>query len=145
MHRLSLLLARYLGGKSPLLDHSYADPSRIDAERRALTGIHRGVANWDAAWAALLNRSLTDPVEISAHLGEVRQPALVVTGMQDKVVPAADSEATARALPDATLSELPACGHLPQEECPAMVMDVVGRWLVLEGLAEAEPAAGGTS
>jgi pimeloyl-ACP methyl ester carboxylesterase len=126
---LSLLLARYLGGTSPLLDYSYADPTRIDEQRRALTGIHRQMANWDAAWAALLNHSLIDPVEISQHLAEVTQPALVITGAEDQVVPVQDSRATADALPNASFAVVPGCGHLPQEECPELVEQVVTDWL----------------
>jgi len=127
--RLTLLLARFLGGDSPLLDLSYADPARIDDERRALTGIHREMANWDIAWGALLNHSLADPVEISAHLTEVRQPVLIVAGDRDQVVPVADSEAAAAELPNAQFVLLPDCGHVPQEECPAPVADAVSNWL----------------
>jgi len=127
--RLTLLLARYLGGESPLLDYSYADPTRIDDQRRVLTGIHREMANWDVAWSALLNHSLTDPVEISAHLAEVKQPVLVVAGAMDQVVPVADSEAAAAELPNAQFRLLPDCGHVPQEECPAQVADAVSSWL----------------
>ena len=135
--RLTLMLARMLGTDAPLLDYSYAEPSRIDEERRALTGAHREMANWDAAWAALLARSLTDPVTVSEHLAEITQPALVITGTADRVVPPADSLDAARALPNATYAELPGCGHLPQEECPALVMDIVDQWLdALTGRAD---------
>ena len=127
--RLTLLMARWLGTNSPLLDYGYADPTRIDAERRELTGVHREMANWDVAWAALLQRSLTDPVEVAKHLGEIKTPALVITGTADRIVPPADTLDAARAMPNATFAELPGCGHLPQEECPAEVMDVIGQWL----------------
>ncbi|MGD8206767.1 MAG: alpha/beta hydrolase, partial [Thiohalocapsa sp.] len=50
--RVALLLGRWLGVTSPLLDLSYADPSRITPERRELTGIHRLVSGWDLAWGA---------------------------------------------------------------------------------------------
>ena len=129
LQRLSLLLARYLGGTSPLLDYSYANPSLIDDQRRALTGIHRQMANWDVAWAALLDHSLTDPVEIAQHLGEVRQPVLVMTGSEDHVVPVADTKATARELPNASFALLSGCGHVPQEECPQLVSDAIAKWL----------------
>ncbi len=129
MDRLTLLLARMLGTDMPLLDYSYADPGLIDEERRTLAASHREVANWDAAWAALLSRSLTDPVEIGAHLGEISQPALIITGAEDQIVPPADSLEAARALPNATFAELPGCGHLPQEECPAQVFDIIEQWL----------------
>ena len=127
--RLTLLLARTLGTDMPLLDYAYADPGRIDEERRARAAVHQAMANWDAAWAALLARSLTDPVEIAAHLTKIDTPALVITGTADRIVPPADTLEAARALPNATFAELPGCGHLPQEECPALAMDVIDQWL----------------
>jgi len=129
MQRISLGLARYLGRNSPLLDYSYADPSRIDEERRALTGAHRLMAGWDLAWGALLQRSLTDPVTIAERLGEIKQPVLVLTGDADRIVPVSDTVTTAEALPNATLVQLPGCGHLPQEECPDQVEAAIGNWL----------------
>jgi pimeloyl-ACP methyl ester carboxylesterase len=135
MERISLLLARYLGGEtSPLLDLSYADPSLIDDERRRLTGIHRQMANWDLAWAALLQRSLTDPVRVSEQLGDVEQPVLLIAGADDRVVPVDDTGDSAKALPQADLTVLPDCGHVPQEECPELVEQVIGTWLEQQGL-----------
>jgi len=129
MQRIALLLGRWLGAGSPLLDLSYADPSRIDDHRRELTGSHRLMSGWDLAWGALLAHSLTDPVTISEHLAEVQQPVLVITGAQDGVVPVADSRATAEALPNAEFVMLPNCGHLPQEECPEQVAAAIRDWL----------------
>ncbi|MBK1705811.1 alpha/beta fold hydrolase [Halochromatium glycolicum] len=129
VERLTLALARYLGTGSPLLAYSYADPSKIDESRRALTGAHRLMAGWDLAWGALLQRSLTDPVEIAEHLDEINQPALVLTGDNDQVVPPADTEATATALPNASFAVLQGCGHLPQEECPQQVTSAIAAWL----------------
>jgi len=137
VERLTLALGRYLGQGSPLLDYSYADVSRIDEARRALTGAHRLMAGWDLAWGALLQRSLTDPVEVAAHLGEIQQPALVLTGDSDQVVPPSDTEATAAALPNATLVVLPDCGHLAQEECPHQIRAAVDAWLDAEKLTAA--------
>lgn len=139
VRRLSLGLARYLGGTSPLLDYSYADPSRIDQERRALTGAHRLLAGWDLAWGALLQRSLTDPVRIAERLDEIEQPTLVLTGEADQVVPIADTLATAEALTNATLVMLPDCGHLPQEECPAAVEAAIRNWLDAQRLVAETP------
>ena len=129
MRRVALLLGRWLGVNSPLLDRSYADPSRIDAERRELSGLHRLMAGWDLAWGALLTRSLYDPVEISKHLSEVTQPALVITGADDAIVPVADTRAAAETLPNAELVTLPGCGHVVQEECPEQVAAAIRDWL----------------
>lgn len=135
IQRLTLGLARHLGTTNPLLDYSYADPSIIDEERRALTGAHRLLAGWDRAWSALLQRSLTDPVTIAENLGRIEQPTLVLTGDADQVVPESDTQATAAALPNAVLVELPGCGHLPQEECPEQVEAAVSEWLQASALA----------
>lgn len=135
MQRLSLGLARHLGGQSPLLDYSYADPTKIDEERRALTSAHRLLAGWDLAWGALLQRSLTDPVTIAERLDAIAQPALVLTGDADQVVPVSDTVATAEALANATFVTLSDCGHLPQEECPAQVEAAVSAWLEARELA----------
>jgi len=130
MERLSLLLARYLGQSQALLERSYADPARITAQRRALTGLHAGVEHWDLAWGELLHRSLTSVVAVSDRLGEIDQPALVIHGAEDELVPVADSRRLVAALPGARpLVVLPGCGHVPQEECPAQVEEAIADWL----------------
>jgi len=134
--RLSLFLARYLGERQPLLERSYADPGRITAERRALTGLHAGVAHWDLAWGELLHRSLTSVVAVSERLDEIEQPALVISGREDALVPVGDAERLAAALPGAGPPVvLPDCGHVPQEECPAQVADAIAGWLSSAPLA----------
>jgi pimeloyl-ACP methyl ester carboxylesterase len=128
LQRLSLFIARQLGDPT-LLEYSYHDPARITAARREQARLHTQVADWDLAWGALLHRSLSTPVDISARLEQVRQPVLVITGNQDKLVKEADTRRVAATLPNATLAVLPDCGHVPQEECPAAFMGAVSAWL----------------
>jgi len=128
MHRLSLFIARKLG-EGILLDYSYADPGKIDPQRRQLMTIHSQMPRWDLAWGELLNRSLYSPVTVSAHLAEITQPVLMVTGDQDKLVPPADSRRVAEELPQARLVTLSGCGHLPQEECPDAFASALAQWL----------------
>ena len=128
LRRISLLIGRKLG-EGGLLDYSYADPGRLDEERRSLMKIHTRVANWDLAWGELLNRSLSSPVTVSTRLDQITQPILLVTGDQDKLVPVADTRKVAERLPHATLAVLPGCGHVPQEECPGPFEQAVAGWL----------------
>ena len=48
-----------------------------------------------------------------ALLPRIDAPALVVTGIDDRVVAPAIARCAARALPDAELLEMPGCGHAP--------------------------------
>lgn len=126
--RLALYIGRRLGDPT-LVRHSYAHPERVTPERQALATIHTRLADWDLAWGALLDRSLSSPVTVSQHLAQIAQPTLVVTGDTDKLVKVEDSRRVAEALPHGTFAMLPDCGHAPQEECPAAFMQTVADWL----------------
>jgi Predicted hydrolases or acyltransferases (alpha/beta hydrolase superfamily) len=65
---------------------------------------------------------------VSARLDQITQPALVVTGTMDTIVPPDASRQLASELPNATLAELSDCGHVPQEECAARLLDAIGTW-----------------
>jgi pimeloyl-ACP methyl ester carboxylesterase len=60
-------------------------------------------------------------------------PALVITGDSDAIVSPADSEAIARALPDARITVLPQTGHLPQEERPDQTLRAIEAFLTTPG------------
>jgi pimeloyl-ACP methyl ester carboxylesterase len=101
----------------------------VTPERQALATIHKRMAGWDLAWGALLDRSLSSPVDVSERLDRVQLPVLVVTGDKDKLVKLDDTRRVAETLPRATLAVLPDCGHAPQEECPQAFMAAVSDWL----------------
>jgi pimeloyl-ACP methyl ester carboxylesterase len=129
MQRISLALARMLGGDMPLLDRSYHQPARVTDERRRLAGIHRTTPGWDLAWASLLTQSLSDRLDVAEHLPEIVTPALVIAGSDDRIVPIADSRTAADLLPDAAFVEIDRCGHVPQEECPDAVVAAIRDWM----------------
>jgi pimeloyl-ACP methyl ester carboxylesterase len=54
-------------------------------------------------------------------LGGVRSPALIVWGDDDRIVPLSAGQAYARALREATLTTVPACGHFAEMEKPDAV------------------------
>lgn len=129
MRRISLLLARQLGAKLPLLDLSYAHPERITEERRALAASHTWTPGWDLAWGALMNRSLMDAVTVSEALPQIEQPTLMLAGAEDHLIEVGESARAAKQLPHAEFAVLPDCGHTPQEECPDLVKAVIADWL----------------
>ena len=139
LRRLSLLIGRKLG-EGVLLDYSHADPGRVTDQRRTLMTLHAQVRDADLAWGELLNRSLSSPVTVSAHLAQLTQPVLLISGDRDKLVKVADTRRVADALPDAALTVIPGCGHVPQEECPRDFEQATADWLATHpGLGGAFP------
>ncbi len=100
-------------GITPEIAEGYLAPLRVPGWDRALWGMTREVG-----------RSRLDE-----RLGELALPTLVVTGDDDRVVPAERSRRLAAAIPGAELAVIEAAGHLPHEERPAAFLDAVERFL----------------
>ena len=77
-------------------------------------------------WETVLD---SQSLKLAERLMELRMPALVITGDDDRIVPTAQSVRLAGELPQAELAIIPDCGHLPQEECPEAFLQEVNRFL----------------
>jgi pimeloyl-ACP methyl ester carboxylesterase len=109
-----------------LVNRAWHDPRRIAPEALESQGKAFRVHNWDRAlWEVTL---ATEPLD-TRRLREVRAPALVLSGDDDRVVPRAQSARLARELPQARFAVLPECGHVPQEERPAEFLAAVNAYL----------------
>lgn len=98
----------------------------VDAFRRSATrlrggyGFLRGLSS--AAWALrrdLVERSYLDQIE------RLRQPAHLVWGDADGLLPVSDGEEAVRRAPDARLSVVPGAGHMPIFEAPEVVVGAI--------------------
>jgi pimeloyl-ACP methyl ester carboxylesterase len=58
-------------------------------------------------------------------LNKITAPTLLLQGQKDQVIQLAWVETAARKFPAARLQVLPACGHVPQMECPTEVVSAV--------------------
>jgi pimeloyl-ACP methyl ester carboxylesterase len=85
------------------------------------------VADWDRALWELTAASA--PSGLPDRLRELELPVLVITGDDDRIVPTQQSIKLAAQLPNAQLVVVPACGHLPHEECPQAVLDAIQSFL----------------
>lgn len=129
LERLGPVFMRQLGGASAehFLRSAYADPERLDPEVEAAYRRSLSAHDWDRAlWE---HTKASREVDLLPRLGAVRPPVLVVTGVGDLIVPPEQSEQVAAALPNARLVRIPACGHVVQEECPALLHDAIDAWL----------------
>jgi pimeloyl-ACP methyl ester carboxylesterase len=85
------------------------DPDALSAQEAAMIGWLRGPS-----------------VE---RLAAIRAPALVATGSQDVVIPAANSPLLAAALTDSWLARFPGCGHAFMAQEPARAAGLITAFL----------------
>ena len=76
---------------------------------------HRVGASAGAAQA----RALASRDDIWSRLGELRMPALILSGDEDPIAPPACGQQLAQAMPHARIELMSQCGHLPALEQPA--------------------------
>lgn len=92
-------------------DTNRVTPAIIENYRRPLR-----TPDWDKAlWAFT---TAPRPKNIIPRLSSLRMPVLVMTGDDDKLVPASNSVRLAKDIPGAKLVIITNCGHMPQEEKP---------------------------
>ena len=87
--------------------------------------------NWDRALWELTQAS--QPLNLDQRLEDLGVPVLVVTGDDDRIVPTEQSLRLAGEIPGAELAVIPACGHVPQEECPTAFLTAVEDFLARLG------------
>lgn len=70
-------------------------------------------------------------LDLSAQIGGIRNRTLVVVGELDSATPPQMSRALAKALPDAELVEIAACGHAPMVQAPQTFIETISGFLGL--------------
>jgi len=120
IHRFGPLLVRTitLWGEV-VIRGAWSDPDKITVE--LISGYKKPLQaeNWDRAlWELVLARH---PSGLEQRLNEVSVPVLVITGEDDRIVPARNSERLAAELSGAELVVIPGCGHVPHEGAPGGV------------------------
>lgn len=132
LQRLGPLLARRIATWGNTLEEAaYHDLSTLTPEQRATARLGVQVQDWDRALWAFTSASQAS--DLPDRLAELSLPVLVITGDDDRVVPTEQSIRLAGELPNADLVVLPACGHVPQEECEDAFMAAVNAWLSVQG------------
>lgn len=109
------------------LKTAWHDPSRITPEIYENYQKPLQVNNWDKALWELTRDSGRE--DITGKLDQFQMPVLVITGDDDRIVPTAQSLKLAAAIPGSQLVVIPACGHVPQEECPQAFMQALQKFV----------------
>lgn len=90
--------------------------------------------NWDRALVEYTAAMLTDTAPesnppLSKRLHEISCPVLIVTGDNDRLVPAWNTERLSRAIPGSCFEVIKHCGHLPHEEKVDEFISIVQKFL----------------
>ena len=105
---------------------SYHDPARFAVDPATLGDAQKAgmAANMQTLAVYGRARDMGD-AGLRARLAGVRVPVLVVWGDSDRVVTPAYGRAVAESFPNARLEVIAQCGHMPQIEQPARLLDLV--------------------
>ncbi len=115
------------------------DPGSIRVPDFVLDDVVREAAKGPIARLAAASEVMEKFV-LDGRLGEVTVPVEIVWGTSDRMLPLSYAEALLAGLPRARLTELPRCGHVPQQECPAAFVEALQK-LLASPPPEAAPAA----
>jgi pimeloyl-ACP methyl ester carboxylesterase len=102
---------------------AYADPDKITWD--AVRAYARPLYEEGGRHALLQTAQGIIPANLPALIAAyptIQQPALLIWCAEDRVVPVGVGRRLARALPRAELSVFTGCGHVPQEEVPALTL-----------------------
>jgi pimeloyl-ACP methyl ester carboxylesterase len=106
-------------------DLSYHDPDPFRIDPGAMSTEQQAVmAGNREALAVYSGTAMTDP-SLSARLGQISVPTLVLWGDSDQIADPDYGRAYAAAIPGAQFQLLPATGHVPQIETPAQLLSAI--------------------
>jgi len=128
MNHIGPLIARRIQGWGlDFARSAWHDPSKITLEIWPGYTKPLNSDNWDRALWNLTVASRSSG--LTESLDRFTLPVLVITGDDDRIVPTEQSVRLAGELPNAELVVIPACGHVPHEECPAPVLEAMASFL----------------
>ncbi len=104
------------------------DPGSLRVPDFVLDDVVRQAAKGPIARLAAASDGMEKFV-LEGRLGELAVPVDIVWGASDRVMPLSYAERMLAGLPRARLTELPRCGHVPQQECPAAFTEALSKLL----------------
>lgn len=115
------------------------DPGSIRVPDFVLDDVVREAARGPIARLAAASGGMEKFV-LDGRLAEVMVPVEIVWGASDRMLPLSYAEAMLAGLPRARLTQLPRCGHVPQQECPSAFAEALQK-LLTGPPPEASPVA----
>ncbi|HQN08983.1 MAG TPA: alpha/beta fold hydrolase [Thermoanaerobaculia bacterium] len=104
------------------------DPGSIRVPDFVLDDVVRQAATGPLARLAATSGAM-EPHVLDGKLGGLDVPVDLLWGASDQLLPLSYAERMRVELPRARVTELPRCGHVPQQECPAAFAAALGKLL----------------
>ncbi len=104
----------------------------------------RTTSEWQA-WARATSSALREVVLYAPQLERIKAPVLVIQGGNDQIVPADLGEALAHRISGAKLIRIDTCGHVPEVECPLLLISAIDAFLNHRNVSQAVPSTSVTS
>jgi pimeloyl-ACP methyl ester carboxylesterase len=109
------------------LEKSFYDRSKVTEERVAT--YYRPLQTRGGQLAALRARTQADWLPIEQNLIRINVPTLIIWGAQDALIPLEAGRKMSSLIKNSKLVVFENCGHLPEEEMPARVVNEVAPYI----------------
>ncbi|MBL8089183.1 MAG: alpha/beta hydrolase [Anaerolineales bacterium] len=128
MHRIGPLFMRdYQESLPRTVERGWFDQTKLTDEIRQTHLQILKIKNWDRAFYELVFAPAYP--ELRSLLPELKIKAYIIGGEEDRLIRTWYLEAVATEIPEAQLTLIPQCGHVPQEECPDEFMKIIETYL----------------
>lgn len=115
------------------LQKSFYDQTKVTNERVAY--YYRPLQTRGGQLGALRARTQTHDFPIEQDLNKINAPVLIIWGAQDALIPLEAGTKMNKLIKDSKLHIFDNCGHLPQEEMPARVVDEMTNFITAQSKA----------
>ena len=127
-HIAPLLMQDYQESLPRTVEREWFDQTKLTNEIKQTHLNLLKIQNWDRAFYEL-NFAPAYP-ELRPLLPQLQVKAYIVGGLEDRLIRSWYLEAIQTEIPEAELTLIPQCGHVPQEECPNEFMNAVQNYLL---------------
>jgi pimeloyl-ACP methyl ester carboxylesterase len=109
------------------LEKSFYDQTKVTNERVAY--YYRPLKTRGGQLAAVRARTQANEFPVEPELGRISMPTLIIWGAQDALIPLEAGIKMNKLIKESRLVIFDSCGHLPQEEVPARVVDEITKFI----------------
>jgi pimeloyl-ACP methyl ester carboxylesterase len=127
-HIAPLLMRDYQESLPRTIEREWFDLTKLTDEIRQTHLNLLKIQNWDRAFYELTFAPAYP--ELRDLLPNLTTQTFIISGEEDRLIRPFYFEAITTEIPNAQLTLIPQCGHVPQEECPEEFMNAVKNYLV---------------